>query len=106
MAVLERLALAVRERRRVADVRQMSPGCAVRRQAGARRGALRHSMGGGVAGSSNPGSANHERPLHAETLRRSVPAACLEALRARFGDRFSESAAVRSIMAATSRRIP
>ena len=34
-------------------------------------------------------------PLHAESLRRAVPAACLEALRARFGDRFSESAAVR-----------
>lgn len=34
-------------------------------------------------------------PLHAESLRRAVPAACLEALRARFGDRFSESSAVR-----------
>ena len=34
-------------------------------------------------------------PLHAETLRRPVPAACLDALRARFGDRLSESSAVR-----------
>ncbi|TRM51989.1 FAD-binding protein [Achromobacter sp. LC458] len=33
-------------------------------------------------------------PLHAETLRRPVPAACLDALRARFGDRLSESSAV------------
>ncbi len=33
--------------------------------------------------------------LPAETLRRPVPPACLDALRARFGDRFSESAAVR-----------
>ena len=72
----------------------MSPGCAVRR-AGARRALRQHGRRRRIAGSSNPGSANHERPLHAETLRRSVPAACLEALRARFGDRFSESAAVR-----------
>ena len=72
----------------------MSPGCAVRRPAhGA--AAAQHGRRRRIAGSSNPGSANHERPLHAETLRRSVPAACLEALRARFGDRFSESAAVR-----------
>ena len=69
--------------------------CAVRRQAGARGAAAQHGRRRRIAGSSNPGSANHERPLHAETLRRSVPAACLEALRARFGDRFSESAAVR-----------
>jgi D-lactate dehydrogenase (cytochrome) len=34
-------------------------------------------------------------PLHAESLRRPVPAACLDALRARFGDRLSESSAMR-----------
>jgi D-lactate dehydrogenase (cytochrome) len=34
-------------------------------------------------------------PQHSEALRRPIPPACLDALRARFGDRFSETAAVR-----------